>query len=225
MSGATGAAGLLILFLLACAGAGPCFATQGVRPHPPHGHWRPHAPVGPRVLPPNQNIEFNQGYSETLVSSPPPVFLPPGPGPRAPERSVAPAPRAPSLSQGMAITVRKILRDDADNGGVKPSPLIERPKEAAEHLADCWSPPVPPKGETVEVTIRFAFDGQGGVIGAPRVTYVKPFAGASAEAVRGSILTAVRDCTPMRFTESMAASAGGYPLAIRFIGQRLERQE
>jgi hypothetical protein len=129
------------------------------------------------------------------------------------------------LPQGMMITVRKLLREGED-GGAKSSPLIERPIQAAAQLAACWSPPLPRQGETVEATIRFSFNRRGTVIGgAPRVTYVKAGAGQSAEEVRASILAAVRDCTPLRFSASMADSAPGYPLSIRFVGQRAGANE
>lgn len=125
----------------------------------------------------------------------------------------------------MTITVRKMLRE-RDDGAARSSPLIERPVQAAAQLAACWSPPLPPEGETVAATIRFSFNRRGTIIGgAPRVTYLKAAAGQSAEKVRASILAAVRDCTPLRFSASMAESAPGYPLSIRFIGQRAGENE
>ncbi len=132
------------------------------------------------------------------------------------------APFGPSntLPEGMAITVRKTLRRNGD-GDAKISAPIDRPIQAVKQLATCWSPPLPQKGETVEATIRFSFNSRGMVIGgAPRVTYVKPAAGMSADEVRQSILAAVKDCTPIRFSASMAESMPGYPLSVRFVGQR-----
>ncbi len=98
--------------------------------------------------------------------------------------------------------------------------------QAAAQLAACWSPPLPPEGETVEATIRFSFNSRGTIIGgAPRVTFIKASAGQSGEQVRDSILAAVRDCTPLRFSASMAESAPGYPLSIRFIGRRPDENQ
>ena len=56
----------------------------------------------------------------------------------------------------------------------------------------------------------------------PRITYLKPGQGASAEEVRDSILAALKACTPLHFSASMAASMPGYPLSVRFIGRRGE---
>lgn len=125
-----------------------------------------------------------------------------------------------ALPQGMAITVRKELHEGGE-GGARSSPLIERPMQAAAQLAACWSPPLPRQGETVEATIRFSFNSRGMVIGgAPLVTYVKAGAGMSPGEVRDSILAAVKACTPINFSASMSESMPGYPLSIRFIGQR-----
>ena len=84
----------------------------------------------------------------------------------------------------MSITVTKILHEDRNKDRSRSSDPINRPKQAADQLAACWSPPIPPKGDTVEITLRFAFNNRGGVVGAPRVTYVKAPKGSSAEAVR-----------------------------------------
>ena len=140
------------------------------------------------------------------------------------------------------ITVTKILSDrpEADS---EPSPAqgategatqgstqdktqdkaIDRPRQAAEKLASCWLPPLPARGETVEISIRFAFNRQGNVQGAPRITYVKAGQGSSADAVRQSIAEAIKTCTPLHFAASMAASMPGYPLSVRFIGQRPQK--
>ncbi len=128
----------------------------------------------------------------------------------------------PSLPQGMVITVHKTLPEKVEPEGKQSSTPIDRPKQAAQQLATCWAPPVPDQGDTVEVTLRFGFNRIGEVLWPPRVTYVKAGQGMSAEEVRESILAAVKACTPLHFTNSMAANMPGYPLAVRFVGQRAE---
>jgi hypothetical protein len=126
----------------------------------------------------------------------------------------------------MVITITKILSEDpktrpkSDDAPAKST--ISRPRQAAEQIAACWSPPVPPSGETVEITIRFGFDSRGLVRGSPRITYVKAAPGMSDEAVRDSIGAAIKACTPMHFTAAMAAAIPGYPYSVRFIGRRAD---
>jgi hypothetical protein len=122
----------------------------------------------------------------------------------------------------MVMTVTKILSRDAKTNDAPATSEIGRPRQAAEQLAACWSPPVPERGNTVEITIRFGFDKSGLVQGSPLVTYVKAAPGMSDEAVRDSIAAAIRACTPMHFTAAMAAAIPGYPLTVRFIGRRAD---
>jgi hypothetical protein len=122
----------------------------------------------------------------------------------------------------MTMTIDKTLSDKADSDPKQASRPIVLPRQAARQLAACWTPPLPERGDTVEVTLRFAFDRAGSVLWPPRITYVKPGQGASAEEVRDSILTAFKACTPLPFSASMAASMPGYPLTVRYIGRRGE---
>jgi hypothetical protein len=193
----------------------------------------PAAAQAPRAPLPHWRHHYHHRVYPLPLPFPPfqPQIIPPPP---APEIEIAPTPPGPEptppplpypgggLPGGMSITVTKILHEDRNKDRARSSDPINRPKQAAEELAACWSPPIPPKGETVEITLRFSFNNRGGVLGAPRVTYVKAPKGSSAEAVRESILDAIKTCSPLRFTRSMATSAPGYPLSVRFIGRRAQ---
>ena len=173
-----------------------------LRPHYPHRVRTPAAPAPLDVNPYDEEIIIPRGGA-----------------------AVGPS---PSLPGGMMITVTKNLSDrparqnGQEDGAAAENKPIDRPKQAAEQLASCWSPPLPERGETVEISIRFAFNRQGGVQGAPRITYVKAGQGVSADAVRQSIAAAIKACTPLHFATSMAESMPGYPLSVRFIGQRAQ---
>ena len=199
-----GSRSLKIFFAIAALAlaCGPAVARHGFRPHRP-----PRFPIP---------------FSPTPVQ-PPPIFVPQGPV------STPPAPMSlpplnyggapPPLPGGIVITITKILSEDANDA---PASAISRPRQAAEKLASCWSPPVPPRGDTVEITIRFGFDSRGLVRGLPRITYVKAAPGTSDEAVRDSIGAAIKACTPIHFTAAMAAAIPGYPYSVRFIGRRAD---
>jgi hypothetical protein len=128
----------------------------------------------------------------------------------------------PPLAGGMTMTETRLLPGELQSGNGPDSPLIGRPKQAADRLAACWSPPAPPRGDTVEITLRFGFDRSGAIMGAPRVTYVKAAPGVTDSEVRESIAAAIKACTPMHFSDEMAQAAPGYPLSIRFIGRNGE---
>ena len=200
---------------LAC---GPALSRQVFRPQVLRAHlFRPHRPF--RIPPP-----LLLPAPEPFVPEP---FVPEGPesAPAAP-MNLPPLDyggASPPLSGGMVITITKLLSEDPKSDDRAPAiSEISRPRQAAEQLATCWSPPVPPRGDTVEITIRFGFDKSGLVQGSPRVTYVKAAPGMSDEAVRDSISAAIKACTPIHFTASMAAAIPGYPMSVRFIGRRAD---
>jgi hypothetical protein len=159
----------------------------------------------------------------------PPGYAPAAPGllpPLEPLQEPSPSPglayprQSPPLPGGMAITIDKTLPDRTAKDRRDAAPTIGLPRQAAQQLAACWAPPVPRHGDTVEVTLRFGFDRSGSVQWPPRITYLKPGEGMSAEEVRESIFSALKACTPLHFSESMAASMPGYPLSVRFVGRR-----
>ncbi|MCW2274054.1 hypothetical protein GJ654_06425 [Rhodoblastus acidophilus] len=200
--------GGIALGLIPALLATPARAGNPDFPYPP-----PVAPYQPQILPP----------------PPPPTLYKPLP-PTKYEPSPSPALRAPSggggggatyFPGGMTMTATKILHEDRDKDAARSNAVIGRPRQAVDHLATCWSPPLPPKGETVEITIKFSFNSRGEVSGTPRTTYVKA-SGSSRDAVRASILDAIKTCSPLNFSKSMAASAAGYPITVRFIGRRAD---
>jgi hypothetical protein len=198
---------VIAAFALAC---GPAVARHGFRPHRP-----PRFPIP---------------FSPTPVQ-PPPIFVPQGPVSEPPAPMGLPplnyGGASPPLPGGMVITITKILSEDAktlpkSDDAPSSTATISRPRQAAEQIAACWSPPFPPSGDTVEITIRFGFDSRGLVQGSPRITYVKAAPGMSDEAVRDSIGAAIKACTPLHFTAAMAAAVPGYPYSVRFIGRRAD---
>ena len=206
-----GSRSLTLLFSLAALAlaCSPVVARHGFHPHRP-----PRFPIP---------------FSPTPVQ-PPEIFVPQGPVSQPPTPMSLPplnyGGASPPLPGGMVITITKILSEapkthpKSDDAPAKST--ISRPRQAAERLAACWSPPIPPHGDTVEITIRFGFDSSGLVRGSPRITYVKAAPGMSDAQVRESIAAAIKACTPLHFTAAMAAAAPGYPMAVRFIGRRAD---
>jgi hypothetical protein len=210
---------VVVVFAIAVLLSGPVWCWQYNHPnHFRHGspyRYRPPAPPGVIApgFPAPEIPSFGGGEPDLL----PPYSAPPSPGaPRSWSHGVT----TPSLSQGMAITVTKALSEKFEPSA-RPSPLpINNPRQAAREISICWNPPLPARGDAVEVTIRFGFSKNGTVVWPPRITYLKAPQGASSEVLRASILDAVKACTPLHFTASMAANMPGYPLSVRFIGKR-----
>ncbi|HTZ67159.1 MAG TPA: hypothetical protein VMB83_06790 [Roseiarcus sp.] len=70
------------------------------------------------------------------------------------------------------------------------------------------------------MTVRLSFTRDGAVIGEPRVVFVRSSGGRSGDAaLANSMLTAIRDCTPLHFSARLGSAIAGQVLDIRFIGR------
>ena len=112
--------------------------------------------------------------------------------------------------------------------GIVALPLVARaqPAEAqspvtrvhgiATGLAACWRPP----HDDDQVTVRISFTREGAVIGEPWIVFVRSSGGrADDAALADSMMSAIRDCTPLHFSARLGAAIAGQVLAIRFIGR------
>jgi hypothetical protein len=69
--------------------------------------------------------------------------------------------------------------------------------------------------------VRFAFKRNGEILAAPRVTYASAGALPDTRATYvNAIKAALSRCTPMSFSEGLAAVIVGHPFAIRFVDDR-----
>jgi hypothetical protein len=94
-------------------------------------------------------------------------------------------------------------------------PLITRVHGIAMGIAACWRP----AHNDDQVTVRLSFTRDGAVIGEPRIDFVKSSGGrADDAALANSMVAAIRDCTPLHFSDRLGSAIAGVVLAIRFIG-------
>lgn len=112
-----------------------------------------------------------------------------------------------ALPQGFTMTIRREAAPPREGA-------LRRPRDIGERLVHCWRAPGVGGGE---VTVRVSFDRQGRVIGAPRVTYLKPGEGVAASDLRASIEAAFTACAPLRFTPDLGSAIAGRPFTFRFI--------
>jgi hypothetical protein len=189
---------VLACALLACQPANVVAARDGNldRPSRPHRlHLRRDVPA-PFFVPPER---------ELLPPLPEPLPPPPTGVPRAgPSAPIGPLP------SGFTMTLTQGAEPDPDRDAA-----IGKPRDIARRLAACWSPP-DTEGAPAEITLRLQFSKAGRIIGTPRVSYVAAPTDQRAAVVK-SMQTALKDCTPLRFTARLGAGIAGYPFAIRFI--------
>lgn len=93
---------------------------------------------------------------------------------------------------------------------------LRRARDVADRLMQCWTPPASDRQQ--DITVRLAFNRAGQTVSPPVVSYIGPTArGSRREALRASLLRAISDCLPLRFTPALASAIAGRPFAIRFI--------
>jgi hypothetical protein len=90
-------------------------------------------------------------------------------------------------------------------------------------IRGCWEPPPPEKARPgMEYTVMFAFRRNGELMAPARMTYVTHDAPDEVrDAYRDAIDATLKRCTPMHFTNGMAAAIAGRPLLIRFFDDRI----
>ena len=78
----------------------------------------------------------------------------------------------------------------------------------------------------MQMTVRFSFKRDGGIIAAPRLTFAT--AGISAE-IRDTYLKAINAsldaCVPLKFTGGLGGALAGRPIAIRYVDNREPEQQ
>jgi hypothetical protein len=94
-------------------------------------------------------------------------------------------------------------------------PLITRVHGIATGIAACWRP----AHNDDQVTVRLSFTSDGAVIGEPKIVFVQSSGGKTDDdALTDSMITAIRECTPLHFSARLGSAIAGVVLAIRFVG-------
>jgi hypothetical protein len=94
-------------------------------------------------------------------------------------------------------------------------PVVARVQAIATGIAACWRP----AHDDDQVTVRASFTRDGAVIGEPRIVFVRSSGGRQDDAALAhSMVTAIRDCTPLRFSSQLGSAIAGHVLYIRLVG-------
>lgn len=130
-------------------------------------------------------------------------------------------------SENLQLTIESVPPDDQKDRYVRPDHDLDNIADLFAELRSCWSPPPADDAQAgMQMTVRFSFKRDGGIIAAPRMTFAT--AGASAD-IRGLYLKAINSsldaCMPLKFTGSLGGALAGRPIAIRYVDNRdLEKQ-
>ena len=116
---------------------------------------------------------------------------------------------APAFAQGQGQ-----LQPQPRGPGGTPANTIQ---DVFEKLFGCWKPPSASAATPMDITVRFSFNRNGEILGKPRITYESATATDNDRlAYRVAVMEALQRCTPMPFTETLAAAIPGHPFAVQF---------
>lgn len=89
-------------------------------------------------------------------------------------------------------------------------------------LRSCWTPPPEDAARAgMQMSVKFSFKRDGGLIGTPRLTYVTPDAPAQTRDVyRQAINDSLSHCAPLSLSKGLGGAIAGRPILIRYVDNR-----
>jgi hypothetical protein len=124
--------------------------------------------------------------------------------------------------ENLQLTVQTVPSDDDKAKYQRPDHDLDTIGDLFAALRSCWSPPPADAAQQgMQMTVRFSFKRDGGIIASPRLTFAT--VGASAD-IRDTYLKAINAsldaCVPLKFTGNLGGALAGRPIAIRYVDNR-----
>ncbi|CCE08364.1 conserved exported hypothetical protein [Bradyrhizobium sp. STM 3843] len=124
--------------------------------------------------------------------------------------------------ENLQVTVQSVPPKDQAAKYQKPDHDLDTIGDLFAAIRSCWTPPASDAArEGMQMTVRFSFKRDGGMIGSPRLTYAT--SGVSADTRNtylNAINTSLQSCLPLKFTSSLGGALAGRPIAIRYVDNR-----
>src|SRR5713226_82616 len=124
--------------------------------------------------------------------------------------------------ENLQLTVETVPPHDDAAKYQKPDHDLNTIGDLFAALRSCWTPPPAEAArEGMQMTVRFSFKRDGGIIAAPRMTYATEGAPADVRATYLKAINASLDaCEPLKFTGDLGGALAGRPIAIRYVDNR-----
>ncbi len=124
--------------------------------------------------------------------------------------------------ENLQLTIQSVPPHDDAQKYVRPDHDLDTIGDLFAELRSCWSPPPVDAAQAgMQMTVRFSFKRDGGIIAVPRMTFAT--SGVSAD-IRDTYLKAINAsldaCVPLKFTGNLGGALAGRPIAIRYVDNR-----
>jgi hypothetical protein len=129
--------------------------------------------------------------------------------------------------ENLQLTIESAPSQDDRAKYARPDHDLDTIGDLFAELRSCWSPPpADSAAEGMQITVRFSFRRDGGIIAAPRLTFATAGAAADTRTTYLKAINASLDaCMPLKFTDGLGGALAGRPIAIRYVDNReLEKQ-
>src|SRR3984885_9644727 len=129
--------------------------------------------------------------------------------------------------ENLQLTIESVPPQDDAAKYQRPDHDLDTIGDLFAELRSCWSPPPADSAQAgMQMTVRFSFKRDGGMIGAPRMTFATGGVWADTRDTYLKAINASLDgCIPLKFTSGLGGALAGRPIAIRYVDNReLEKQ-
>jgi hypothetical protein len=126
------------------------------------------------------------------------------------------------IGEDLHLTVESKPADKDAQKYAKPEHDLDTIGDLFAALRACWTPPAADVArEGMEMSVRFSFKRDGGLIGPPRMTYVTPnVSSRTRDVYRHAIDDALSQCAPLAMTSGLGGAIAGRPIMIRYVDNR-----
>lgn len=123
--------------------------------------------------------------------------------------------------QNLQLTIQSVPSEADRAKYQKPDHDLDTIADLFAALRSCWSPPSDNARAGMQVSVRFSFNRDGGLIGPPRLTYATSDVPAETRATYlNAINSSLKACLPLKFTGGLGGALAGRPIAVRYVDNR-----
>lgn len=126
------------------------------------------------------------------------------------------------IGENLQLTVMSKPDDKDAAKYVKPDHDLDTIGDLFAALRSCWTPPPQDEAqEGMQMSVKFSFKRDGGLVGPPRVTYATDGASTQTRDIYlGAIKDALSGCTPLTLSHGLGGAIAGRPIMIRYVDNR-----
>jgi hypothetical protein len=126
------------------------------------------------------------------------------------------------IGENLQLTILSKPEDKDAPKYVKPDHDLDTIGDLFAALRACWTPPPEDEAKSgMQVSVKFSFKRDGGLIGPPRMTYATDGVSAQTRDVYlGAIKEALNGCTPLALSKGLSGAIAGRPIMIRYVDNR-----